>query len=103
MAQNTTAWDKTFPKSDLVDNQKVTCKNRLGITLVTDLYLPKTLDRSVRHPAIIVGHPQGGVAECLLTWCNGRNRNWSEKSEVSLPTIQMECSFNSSNGEHYKR
>jgi fermentation-respiration switch protein FrsA (DUF1100 family) len=62
-AQGTLAWDKTFPKSAGVDHQKVTFVNRLGISLVGDLYVPKNLDRSRRYPAIIVGHPYGGVKE----------------------------------------
>lgn len=40
--QLTQEWGKTFPKSDLVDHQKVTFKNRYGITLVGNLYTPKT-------------------------------------------------------------
>ena len=59
----TNSWDKTFPKSDLVGHQKVTFVNRLGITLAADLYIPKNLDRSRRHPALVVGHPYGGVKE----------------------------------------
>lgn len=62
-AQQTLAWDKTFPKSDRVDHRKVTFYNRLGITLVADLYVPKTLDRSQRHPALVVGGPYGAVKE----------------------------------------
>src|SRR5688500_2169079 len=62
-AQSTLAWDKTFPRSPRVAHQKVTFFNRLGITLVADLYVPRNLDRSRRHPAIIVGHPYGGVKE----------------------------------------
>jgi len=62
-AQGTLAWDKTFPRSARVDHQKVSFVNRLGISLVGDLYVPKSLDRSRRHPAIIVGHPYGGVKE----------------------------------------
>jgi uncharacterized protein len=62
-AQETLAWDKTFPKSDRVDHQKVSFYNRLGITLVADMYVPKNLDRSRRSPAIVVGHPFGGVKE----------------------------------------
>lgn len=57
------AWDKTFPQSDRVDHQKVSFYNRLGIQLVADLYIPKNQDRSRRFPAIIVGHPYGGVKE----------------------------------------
>ena len=59
----TQPWDKTFPQSDRVDVEKVTFDNRLGITLVGDLYVPKNIDRSAAHPAIIVGHPYGGVKE----------------------------------------
>ena len=34
-------WDKTFPKSDKVRHEKVTFRNRFGITLAADLYMPK--------------------------------------------------------------
>lgn len=58
-----TPWDKTFPQSDQVTVEKVRFKNRIDIELVGDMYLPKNLDRSKAHPAIIVGHPFGGVKE----------------------------------------
>lgn len=55
-------WDKTFPKSPQVDHQKVTFKNRYGITLAADLYLPK--DRAgKRLPALAVSGPFGAVKE----------------------------------------
>jgi fermentation-respiration switch protein FrsA (DUF1100 family) len=58
----TTDWDKVFPKSEAVNHQKVTFKNRYGITLAGDLYSPK--DRSgERLPAIAVGGPFGAVKE----------------------------------------
>ena len=57
------AWDKTFPQSDKVIHQKVSFNNRLGINLVADLYIPKNLDRSKKHPAIVVGGPYGAVKE----------------------------------------
>ena len=57
------AWDKTFPQSDKVIHQKVSFTNRLGIRLVADLYVPNNLDRSLRHSALVVGHPFGGVKE----------------------------------------
>lgn len=56
-------WDKTFPQSDRVDVEKVRFDNRLGIDLVGDLYVPADVDTTRRHPAIIVGHPYGGVKE----------------------------------------
>jgi len=37
----TQEWDKTFPKSDKVDHKKVTFKNRYGIELAADMYIPK--------------------------------------------------------------
>lgn len=57
------SWDKTFAKSDRVDHQKVSYTNRLGIELVADLYMPKGLDRSGQHPALVVGTPFGAVKE----------------------------------------
>ena len=39
--QLTQEWDKTFPKSDKVDHKKVTFKNRYGIELAADMYIPK--------------------------------------------------------------
>ena len=61
-ASLTQEWDKTFPKSEKVDHQKVTFKNRYGITLAADLYLPKNRDNQ-RLAAIVVGGPFGAVKE----------------------------------------
>ncbi|MEJ5083828.1 alpha/beta hydrolase [Ochrobactrum sp. MYb379] len=55
-------WDKVFPKSEKVDHQKVTFKNRYGITLAGDLYLPKDRANN-RLPAIVVSGPFGAVKE----------------------------------------
>lgn len=55
-------WDKTFPKSDKVRHQKVSFKNRYGITLTADLYLPKNL-AGERLSALAVGGPFGAVKE----------------------------------------
>ncbi|YCI07190.1 alpha/beta hydrolase (plasmid) [Ensifer sp. D2-11] len=62
-AQNmSNEWDKVFPRNENVDHEKVTFKNRYGITLAGDLYLPK--DRPDRRlPAIVVGGPFGAVKE----------------------------------------
>jgi fermentation-respiration switch protein FrsA (DUF1100 family) len=55
-------WDKVFPRSEKVDHQKVTFKNRYGITLAGDLYLPK--GRAGRRlAALAVGGPFGAVKE----------------------------------------
>lgn len=55
------AWDKTFPKSAKVEHRKVTFRNRYGITLAADLYVP--LGAKGRLPALVVGGPFGAVKE----------------------------------------
>ena len=57
----TQEWDKTFPKSDLVEHSKVTFHNHYGITLVADMYVPK--DATGKLPAIAVSGPFGAVKE----------------------------------------
>lgn len=57
----TDTWDKTFPKSDKVDHEKVTFHNRYGITLVADLYMPK--NRNGKMAALAVAGPFGAVKE----------------------------------------
>ncbi len=56
-----TKWDKTFPQSEKVNHRKVTFHNRYGITLVADLYEPKSYEG--RLPAIAVSGPFGAVKE----------------------------------------
>lgn len=58
----TQEWDKVFPKSEKVDHRKVTFRNRYGITLAADLYLPKNRAGG-RLAAIVVGGPFGAVKE----------------------------------------
>ena len=59
---NSNDWDKTFPKSDKVNIEKVSFKNRYGITLVGDLYTPKEKP-SGKMAAIAVSGPFGAVKE----------------------------------------
>jgi hypothetical protein len=56
-------WDKTFPRSEKVDHQKVTFKNRYGITLAADVYLPK--DRGNRSLLRQISGPFGAVKSRL--------------------------------------
>jgi len=56
-------WDKTFPQSDKVTVEKVSYKNRFGIAISADLYVPKNIDKSKKYPALVVGTPYGGVKE----------------------------------------
>ena len=72
----TQEWDKTFPKSELVNHSKVTFTNHFGITLAADLYVPRSFagaqddschsersEESLRLPAIAVCGPFGAVKE----------------------------------------
>ena len=56
-----TGWDKTFPKSEMVDHKKITFRNRYGITLAADMYIPKNAEGKL--PALAVSGPFGAVKE----------------------------------------
>lgn len=53
----------TFELSEMVTKEDVQYKNRYGITITAHLYLPRDLDRSKKHAAILIGTPYGGVKE----------------------------------------
>lgn len=61
--QLTQEWDKIFPQSNKVEHHKVTFKNRYGITLVGDLYVPKNIRSGQKLPAIAVAGAFGAVKE----------------------------------------
>ena len=61
--QLTQEWDKIFPRSNKVEHHKVTFKNRYGITLVGDLYVPKNIRSGQKLPAIAVAGAFGAVKE----------------------------------------
>ncbi|MGG3805241.1 alpha/beta hydrolase [Metabacillus fastidiosus] len=52
-----------FDLSDKVTRKSVSYKNRFGIKIAADLYLPKEFDESKKHAAVIIGAPYGGVKE----------------------------------------
>lgn len=57
----TSEWDKVFTRSDKVDHRKVTFRNRYGLTLVADMYIPRHAEG--RLPAVAVCGPFGAVKE----------------------------------------
>jgi fermentation-respiration switch protein FrsA (DUF1100 family) len=57
----TQEWDKTFPRDERVDHEKVTFATRYGITLAADLYKPKGAEGKLS--AIAVSGPFGAVKE----------------------------------------
>ncbi len=60
---NAATWDKTFPKSEKVTVKKVHFKNRFGIKLAGDLYIPKGIQKDAKLPAIAISGPFGAVKE----------------------------------------
>ena len=71
----TQEWNKTFPKSELVNHSKVTFTNLFGITLAADLYIP------------------GSFADAQDDTCH------SERSEKSLA---IQCRYRSRESAGYK-
>lgn len=49
--------------SDTLERKTVTYPNRYGFTVTGELYYAKDIDKNVKHPALIVGAPYGGVKE----------------------------------------
>ena len=54
-------WDKVFPQSNKVIHEKVTFRNRYGITLAADMYIPKNAEGKLAASA--VSGPFGAVKE----------------------------------------
>ena len=52
-------WDKVFPQCNKVVHEKVTFRNRYGITLAADMYIPKNAKGKLA--AIAVSGPFGAV------------------------------------------
>ena len=86
----TQEWDKTVPKSDKVDHEKVTFVNRYGITLAADVYTPK--GREGKLPAIAVCGPFGAVKE----QCSGLYAQ--TMAERGFLTLAFDPSFTGESG-----
>ena len=86
----TMEWDKTFPKSDKVNHNKVTFVNRYGITLAADMYVPK--NSSGKLAALAVSGPFGAVKE----QCSGLYAQ--TMAERGYLTIAFDPSFTGESG-----
>lgn len=86
----TPEWDKTFPKSEKVNHQKVTFVNRYGITLAADMYRPK--GAAEKLPAIAVSGPFGAVKE------QAAGLYAQEMAERGFMTIAFDPSFTGESG-----
>ena len=76
-----------FYQSHKVNREKVVFKNNYDMKVSGNLFLPKELDRSRKHPAIVVGHPMGAVKE------QSANLYAQKMAEQGYITISFDLSF----------
>ncbi|MGJ7497804.1 alpha/beta hydrolase [Variovorax sp. RT4R15] len=76
-----------FYTSDKVTVQKVIFKNQYQMTVAGNLFVPKTLDRKKRRPAIVVGHPMGAVKE------QSANLYATKMAEQGFVTLSVDLAF----------
>ena len=92
LAADVTAWDKTFPLSAKITHEKVSFKNRYGISISADLYLPKSAEASKKYAALVIGTPYGGVKE------QGAGIYAQEMAERGFVALAFDESFNGESG-----
>ncbi len=76
-----------FYTSDKVSMQKVTFKNQYHMNVAGNLFIPKGLKQSTKHPAIVVGHPMGAVKE------QSANLYATKMAEQGFVTLSLDLSF----------
>lgn len=76
-----------FYTSAQVTVQKVSFKNQYRMNVTGNLYIPKNLDRSRKHAAIVVGHPMGAVKE------QSANLYATKMAEQGFVTLSLDLSF----------
>lgn len=87
MGQDMSNGANNFYKSDQVSSQKVTFDNQYKMKVVGTLFIPQHLDRSKKHPAIVVGHPFGAVRE------QSANLYAQKLAEQGFVTLSLDLSF----------
>lgn len=82
----------TFELASNVIREQVYFKNRFGIKLAADLYMPKDIKPGERYPAIAVSGPFGAVKE----QCSGLYAN--ELASLGFITLAIDPSFTGESG-----
>jgi len=88
---------KIYPLRDAengVKVQKVSYPNRLQINVVANLFLPPDFDKTKKYPAIVVGHPFGGVKE------QTSGLHAQKLAELGYVTLAYDASFHGESGGH---
>ncbi|MEE3627697.1 alpha/beta hydrolase [Nitrospirillum sp. BR 11752] len=86
-AQDMSNGADNFYTSDLVTVRPVTFKNQYAMRVAGNLFTPKTLNTTVRAPAIVVGHPMGAVKE------QSANLYATKMAERGFVTLSLDLSF----------
>jgi len=89
--------DYIFTLSEKVTRRPVTYKNRFGITLSGDLYLPADFDESKAYPALVIGAPYGGVKE------QGPGVYANEMAQRGYVALTFDPSYNGYSGGEPRR
>jgi len=76
-----------FYKSGEAEGRQITFKNIYGMKVAGNLFVPKNLDKSKKHPAIIIGHPMGAVKE------QSSNLYAQKMAEKGYVTVSFDLSF----------
>jgi hypothetical protein len=76
-----------FHTSERVIVQKVTFKNQYQMNVTGNLFVPKGIDRSRKHAAIVVGHPFGAVKE------QSANLYGTKLAEQGFVTLAIDVPF----------
>jgi fermentation-respiration switch protein FrsA (DUF1100 family) len=82
----------TFVLSEEVSRTPVRYRNRYGIEIAADLYTAKDLDRSIKHAAIVVGPPYGGIKE------QGPGVYGNAMAQRGLVVVAFDPSYNGESG-----
>ncbi len=76
-----------FYTSDKVTVQPVTFQNQYQMKIAGNLYMPKGMEQSRKHAAIIVGHPMGAVKE------QSANLYATKMAEYGFVTLSVDLAF----------
>jgi fermentation-respiration switch protein FrsA (DUF1100 family) len=87
LAQDMSNGADNFYKSKKVTLQKVAFKNQYTMKIVGNLFTPNDLNKNIKNPAIIVGHPMGAVKE------QSANLYARKLAERGFVTLSLDLSF----------
>jgi fermentation-respiration switch protein FrsA (DUF1100 family) len=76
-----------FYKSKKVIKKKVSFENQYNMKVAGNLFIPKGLNKKMKKPAIIVGHPMGAVKE------QSANLYAQKMAEKGFVTLSLDLSF----------